>query len=373
VIESSGRDRRRVLFVCSTLAVGGAEKQWSLLIPALQDRFDISVLTLVTEGRFFEELRSQGIQASCTHMRHRFDLPRLRRALRHAELQPDLVVTHSINADIVGHLIARKARAAHVTNVHAGPKVPTRLHRDVLARLVGPRVDATIAISDIQLPRLISLGYRPEKIRVIRNGAATPGPTAPATLVREQLGIGREAFLAILVAWLRSEKAPYVFVEAVRIANRSDSRVRGLIVGDGPELGRMQVLTNGDDVVQVLGERDDVAELVAAADVACLSSAAEGLPMSLLEAMALGKPVVATDVGGVAEAVEAGKTGLLVPVADHEAFAKMLLRLAADPALARALGEAGRQRHHELFGLDRMVAAYARAFEEVVDARQRSP
>src|SRR5438034_8852289 len=167
--DSSGRETGRVLFVCSTLLVGGAEKQWSLLIPRLLGKYDISVLTLVGEGRFFDEIRRHGIQASCAHMRHRFDFRGLRRALRHAEFQPDVVVTKSIDADIVGHLIARRARAAHVTTQHSGPGWRSRVHRRALARLVGPRVDGTIAITDLQLSRLIALGHRPETIRVITN------------------------------------------------------------------------------------------------------------------------------------------------------------------------------------------------------------
>jgi glycosyltransferase involved in cell wall biosynthesis len=94
--------------------------------------------------------------------------------------------------------------------------------------------------------------------------------------------------------------------------------------------------------------------------------------MSLLEAMALGKPVVATDVGGVAEAVEAEKTGILVAVGDQKAFAEALLTLAADPALARQLGQAGRQRHRDVFGLERMIAEYNRAFHQVLAATRNA-
>src|SRR5213593_3131954 len=121
--------RPRVLFVCSSLIVGGAEKQWSLLIPALRGQFDVSVLTLVSEGPFFYELRSQGIPISCAHMRRRTDTSGLRRAFRPVEFQPHLVMTQSINADVVGHLIARRTRAAHVINQHfnVGPGAPTRM------------------------------------------------------------------------------------------------------------------------------------------------------------------------------------------------------------------------------------------------------
>lgn len=362
--------RKRVLFACSTLAVGGAERQWSLLIPELCRRFDVFVLTLVNEGRFFYELRSRGISISCAHMRRRTDLHGLRSALRLASFQPDLVVTQSIDAHIVGHLIARRAGAAHVTNEHSGPAVPTRMHREALTRLVGPRVDGAIAISDVQIPRLVKLGYRRESIRVIRNGVPTPIPTEPASSMRARLGVRTDEFLAVLVATLRPEKTAHVFLAAVRRAHRVDPRVRGLIVGGGPEADRLKELASDDRVVRILGERLDVPDILGAADVSCLSSAAEGVPMSLLEAMALGKPVVATDVGGVAEVVEAEKTGILVPAGDEKAFAKALLRLAADRALVGRLGHAGRQRHRNVFGLERMVAEYDCAFAQVIEARK---
>jgi glycosyltransferase involved in cell wall biosynthesis len=367
------RRRKRVLFVCSGLIVGGAERQWSLLIPRLRWQFDVSVLTLVTEGPFFDEVRRQAIPVNCAHMRRRTDLAGLRRALRHVEFRPHLVVTQSINAHIVGHLIARRVGAAHVANEHfnVGPGAPTSRHREALTRLVGPRVDSTIAVSDVQIPRLIQLGYRRERIRVIHNGVPTPIPRKPASSVRAELHVRSDEVLAVLVATLRPEKSAHVFLNAVRGANRTDPRVRGLIVGGGLEVDRLRGLAGNDGVVQVLGDRRDVADLLGAADISCLSSSAEGVPMSLLEAMALGKPVVATNVGGVSEAVEAGKTGLLVAVGDERAFAEALLRLARDPAFAKRLGDAAKQRHRDVFGLDRMVAEYARGFDEVLEAATR--
>jgi glycosyltransferase involved in cell wall biosynthesis len=363
---------RRVLFVCSALIVGGAERQWSLLIPRLSPRFDISVLTLVGEGPFFDELREQGVAITCAHMRRRTDVGGWRNALDHAKLEPQLVVTQSINADVVGHVIARTARAAHLTNEHfnVGPGAPTRLHRELLGRLVAPRVDGVIAVSNAQVPRLLRRGYRRDTIRIIPNGVPTPVPKEPAQAVRNSLGIQPEDFFALLVATLRPEKDADVFTAAVRSAHAVDSRLRGVIAGGGPELERLRALAGADGVVQVLGERRDVPDLIDAANVACLSSNAEGVPMFLLEAMALGKPVVATNVGGVAEAVEHEGTGLLVAVGDEESFANALLRLAGDPALAAKLGEVGRTRHRDVFGVDRMVDDYASAFHQVLASRK---
>ena len=160
----------KILFVCSGLNIGGAERQWSQLIPALRDRgYNVTVLTLVDEGPFFEELRLRGIDVRCARMRHRLDVIGLIRALRQHKLRPAVVVTHSTNAHVVGHLIARKVGSPHVTTEHlnVGPGTPRAWHREALARIVGPRVDCAIAISQRQVPRLLKLGYRRDRIRII--------------------------------------------------------------------------------------------------------------------------------------------------------------------------------------------------------------
>ncbi len=369
----SARSRRTILFVCSGLNVAGAERQWSLLIPPLRERgFDVRVLTLVHEGPFFGELRAQGIDARCARMRRRTDLAGLRRAVRLAEPRPDLVVTHSINAHVVGHLIARRAGVPHVTTEHAGPEVPTRAHREALARLVGPRVDRTIVVSRVQIPRLVRFGYRPERIRVIGNAVPELSPSEPPAAVRSSFGVRSDEFLAVLVATLRPEKSVDIFIRAVREANRSDPRLRGLVVGDGPELERLKVLAGDDRVVQLVGQRMDVPDILNAADAVGLSSTAEGAPMVLLEAMSLGKPIIASDVGGIPEAVVHEKNGLLVPVGDAKAFSDALLHLASNPALAEGLGRAGRTRHRDLFAMDRMITEYAEVFHEVLEHGDRT-
>jgi glycosyltransferase involved in cell wall biosynthesis len=362
----------KLLFVCSELIVGGAERQWSLLIPRLRPRFDVSVLTLLGEGPFFRELQETGVALDCAYMRRRTDLRGWRRALRHADGRPDLVVTKSINADIVGNAIAARAQAAHVSTAHfnVGPGAPRSRYRDLLARVLAPRVDAVIAVSEAQVPRLQRLGYRRPAIRIVANSVETPAGGRSADEVRRALGIEPGEFLALLVATLRPEKRAELFVAAVRRAHAADTRVRGVVAGGGSELERVRACAGSDGVVQVLGARTDVTDLMRAADAVCLASDAEGVPMAILEAMALGRPVVATDVGGVSEAVESGETGLLVPTNDEAALADALLQLVADPELRRRLGEKGQHRYRECFGIERMVEEYAEVFEHVLEAKR---
>jgi glycosyltransferase involved in cell wall biosynthesis len=364
----------KTLFVCSGLNIGGAERQWSQLIPALRDRgYNPTVLTLVDEGPFFEELRLRGIDVKCARMRHRLDVVGLMWALRQHELRPAIVVTHSINAHVVGHLIARKVGSPHVTTEHLGdgPGTPRARHREALARIVGPRVDYAIAISQQQIPRLLKLGYRRDRIRIIQNGVPDIVASTSASSVRSRLGIDRDAFLAILVATLRPEKDPGTFVHAVQRAHRSEPRLRGVIVGGGPEFDHVKALVGEGTIVRMTGQRSDVPDLLGAADVVCLSSTAEGLPMVVLEAMAAGKPIVATEIGGVAEAVQNDRTGILVPVGDVQAFAAALVRLAGDTELAARMGQAGRERHRTQFSFERMIDEYADVLDRMLVTRRR--
>ena len=140
---------------------------------------------------------------------------------------------------------------------------------------------------------LRDLGYRSDRTTVIPNGIPLPSPLRRRKAVRAELGVDGEDVLALLVATLRPEKRAPVFVEAVRHAHAREPRVRGVIAGGGPELERVRTLAAATpDVVRVLGERSDVADLIAAADLVCLTSAFEGLPITALEAMALSRPLV---------------------------------------------------------------------------------
>jgi len=306
-------------------------------------------------------------------MRHRTDLIRLRQALRYADARPDLIVTQSINAHFVGQLIARRIGAPHVVTEHAGLGVPRATHRALLTRLIAPRVESVIAVSRAQIPSLLDLGYRPERLTIIHNAVPAMTQTELPGTVRDELGVPVGNFLAALVAKLRPEKRIDVFIRAVQTAARKDGRISGIVVGDGPEFGRLSELVDDDGAVRLIGHRPDIANILSAADVLCLSSDAEAGPMTLLEAMSVGRPVVATDVGGVSEAVIDEKTGLLVPAGDVGAFASALLRLASDPSLAARMGEAGRMRHRALFSTSRMVSEYAELFDRVLEARRSAP
>lgn len=362
----------RLLFLLPHLLTDGPSRKWSLLVPDLVERgHRVSVLTLDSEGHFYDELRSQGVPIACAAMRRRSDLRRLWQALGVVcPVAPDVIVTHGPGPQVYGQALAMRWGASHVTVEYRPLELPLKRYQEIAVRMVAPRVRTTIAIADKQLPRLLRRGCKPDRIRVIPNGvSSTIRPTRPRAQVRSALGLGEGDFVALLAGMLRREKRPEAFVDAIVRANRVDGRIRGIVAGSGTELGMVREMADQHGgVVRVLGERTDIADLMGAADVVCQSSAAECLPMALLEGMACGRPIVATAVGATDEIVVHGKTGLLVPPNDQDGLAAGLVRLAAEPGLGRAYGEAGRTRQRDRFSLGRMRDEYERAFVEARDA-----
>jgi glycosyltransferase involved in cell wall biosynthesis len=232
-------------------------------------------------------------------------------------------------------------------------------------RFVGPRFDRVIAVTDSQVSSLIELGYPASRIRVIPNGIAEPEPRRDRADVRGELGVGDDELLALLVAVLRPEKQAPRFVDAVAEARRRGCPVRGVVAGSGPELPEVQRRAAASEGVVALGERRDVADLMSAADVVCLTSRAEGLPIVVLEAMALARPILSPAIGGIPDAI--GDHGILVGDDSVDAIAAALCAAAQERDRLGALGRGARARFRERFSLDRAAESYARVLREVTE------
>jgi glycosyltransferase involved in cell wall biosynthesis len=334
-------------------------------VPELHDRgVELAVVCLAAEGAFFGELKARGVSTVSVRMRGRSDIAGMRRALAVASVRPDAVVTRGVSGQMVGAAIARRAGARLVLNEHTpvgldGALVPPRPHQRALTRVATRRVDAVIAVSPSQVEPLEALGYR--RVMVVPNGVFE----ASLSGVVPSPEFAGDAFAALSVSGLRPEKRVDVFIEAVRMARRSNPAIRGYVAGEGREQDTLAALTD-DSGVELLGVRRDALDLMCGADAVCLTSEAEALPMSVLEAMALGRPVVATDVGGTGDAVLDGETGFLVAPGDSAAVAEALTALAGDHERARAMGAAGRRRQRERFSGEAMVDGYIDALREVI-------
>lgn len=255
---------------------------------------------------------------------------------------------------------------------HATQRGPKALLSGLAHGWVTRQMSVIIAISEAVRAATLARGEAPDgKITVIPNGIAAldAGPPDVARETRRSLGVAPNAPLVVCAARLEAEKDLASLVVAMSAVRDALPAARCLIAGDGSlrDALEQQIQRLGlAGVVQFLGFRPDAPALIAAADLFVLPSLAEPFGLALLEAMALGKPVVATRAGGPLEIVEDGETGLLVPPSSPGDLAEAIVRLLSDPATARRLGENGRSRFTDRFTSDRMARATRAVYQRAV-------
>jgi glycosyltransferase involved in cell wall biosynthesis len=211
------------------------------------------------------------------------------------------------------------------------------------------------------------------RVRVIYNGVDVDRFSAPYDRIakRRKIGIPSEAWVVGLVASLRPQKNHPLLLHAFERVLPDVPEARLVLVGDGEMRAPLEALADHLKIrerVHFLGSRLDAHELFSTFNVYCLPSRYEGMPLTVFEAMAAGKPVVATRVIGIQEVVADGQTGLLVPPDDPDALARALLRIWADPALGGRLAEAGWNYVNQHARLKDMVDRYAALYEELLTA-----
>jgi len=186
---------------------------------------------------------------------------------------------------------------------------------------------------------------------------------------RTALGLAENDLIAGIVARLNQIKDHPMLLRAFRIVKDKLPQAKLLIIGDGttrPQLEQLTTELELGETVRFLGTRSDVPELLSCIDIAVLSSREEGLPLSILEAMAAGKPVIATDVGGISTVVRPCETGLLVPAGDSKAMASALLTLFANPDSANQMGRTGRRLIEQNYDLKETLSQYISLYEAAV-------
>src|SRR6476659_536738 len=366
----------KVLFVAPKLKGGGAERQWSILIPGLKRKwFDVRLLTLHDKGRLFDQVAGSGVEARSAAMSSRFDVRGLRRALGSRSWRPDLIVSFGVSSHVIAALIARKEGAAHLLAEHGSMGEPSprlKLYRRLLIKLVARTGAGAVAVSEVQIPTIVKEGgFSRDSIRIVPNGVPEPHPKNSRQSVRRGLGIGDHDFVVLRAATLRPVKRGDVFVEALLSAHEREPRIRGLVAGDGPEFARIEALARApNEALQLLGHRADIDDLLGAADVVCLSSDAEIMPMVVLEAMAMGKPIIATQISALPDLVAHGESGYLVPRGDASALADALVDLGRTPERAERWGKVGRARYLERFTAERMIDSYAGLLTDTAESRR---
>jgi sugar transferase (PEP-CTERM/EpsH1 system associated) len=357
--------RVTVLYVIWSLQMGGAERVVFDLARSLdRKRFRPVVACLNFKGALAEPLEAEGIPVYALDKKPKLDLGvlvRLARLLRQERV--DIVHTHLWTSSFWGRLAAVLARVPVAIVTEHNLDLWRRTPHFVADRLLGLATDDWIFVSkEVEAFYRERLRIPADRGHVVLNGVDTKPFATPLDKadVRRRMGLKPDARVAGVVGRLEARKGHRYFLEAMKIVAARDPTALGLIVGEGKEKAALieQCHALGlDERVRILGFWADLAEALCALDVFVLPSLMEGHPLAVLEAMAAGKPVVATDVGGNSEAVEKGDTGLLVPAEDPTALADAIATLLADPQRAQIMGAAGRKSLDRRFSLAAAVAA----------------
>lgn len=364
----------RVLFVSTSTTVGGAEKTLFNLATLLDHvAFQVAgVVSLKPEGDYGRRLREAGVKVETLGASSA--RPRDAKALAAIidRERPDIV--HALMYQAIQVARLAKAKVATPFKLVSSPRVNYRTRSTLTLafdRWQKDRDDLLISECQASADFLVKQqGYDAKKVKVIRNGIETAGWPASKTdrsQHRLELRLGANDLLVGAVGRLDAQKGFDVLVEAM--AQLKTFPIRCVILGEGPARAQLEGLVRKHQLeksVWLLGERADVPAWLSAFDVYALPSRWEGLPNALLEAMALGLPVVASAVDGVPEVLEHEKNGLLVPAERPAALAAAFRRLVTEFPLRGALGSAASATIAEKFTLRRMMGEYEETYKALL-------
>lgn len=369
-------ERLRVHTLIDSLGMGGAEfllGELAAAAAAAGIEMSVGYLHQVEGDRAALRLRERGfepVHVPVSSLVAPGGYRRLRRHLR--AVAPDLVHTHLGASDVVGGLVARSLGIPVVSTVHVmeWPRTPAN---DVRVQLISAARRRTMArvigVSEPAKRWLLDHRWgRPEQLVTVYNGVAGVPRLGSGREIRRALGIADDALVVTMLSILREAKGHDLGIAAIVGLRERFPNVHLLIVGDGPARATLSALAEAHPgVVTLAGHRDDVMEVLDAADMLLHPSRIDAFPGALLEAMAAGLPVVATAVGGIPEIVEDGVTGVLVPAPATPAMLQDAVGpLLADARLREALGRRARQRFDAEFSVERWVGRLRALYEDVL-------
>jgi glycosyltransferase involved in cell wall biosynthesis len=371
-----GPKRVRVVEILATGTNGGAQEHVFGLTSRLDATFYEASVVSLSAGSAVRKMQRHGIDV--TVIDEPDDGAAIRALIAHLELvQPDVIHTHMYRADIVGTKTAialgesGQRRPYIVSTVHSS-RVRSHEDRELLRHLT-PEIDQLIAVSQ-SIERKIADEHRTgAPVRLIYNGVDLQryDHQDPCCTLRDEYGMEAGSQIVGVVARLEPEKGHQTLIEAWPhvLSHVPDAYL--LIVGEGSRRDVLEQWAAAHKVahrVVFTGRRDDIPAVTAALDVAVLPSWREAQGLSILEAMALSRPVVASDVGGIPEMIEDGVTGLLVEHDNPVALAAAIVRLLTDHAFADMVARAGHDLVHDRFCIELMV----KAIEEIYDEGARA-
>ena len=375
--------RRKVFYLVDSLNVGGTETQaveLALRLPVSE--YEVTMGCLRAEGPLLEKLRGSAVNVREFHPSGGLDsaaglyeLIKLAGYLRRERFR--VVHTHDLWSNLMGVPAARLARVPAIVSsrrdlAHFDWYQGKRRHW--LRRIQNLSGVVLANATPIRDALISEDGFAPEKLRVIHNGVDTEKfQRAPRDRARLFPDVGNE-MLVVLVGNMHSDVKghPWLIAAAPTVV-REFPEVRFVFAGDGelrPTFAAQVAQLGLEDRFKFLGRRSDIPEVLASCDLAVLPSRAEGLPNAVLEYMAAGLPTIASRVGGMAELIQDGVTGLLVPAEDANALAGALLQFLRDPEQARQIAKNGQRFAVENFSFERLIREIDELYAELLERRR---
>jgi glycosyltransferase involved in cell wall biosynthesis len=373
----------RVLHLINGEYYGGSARVLTNYLESSARRYDVAV-GVMFRGELERRCRALGIPTDVISMSSRADIGAARQVFRLARrFGADIVHTHQVRNTLLGRIAASVDAKPVVTHVHSpASRESTRLLRNLLTsaidRGLARRTARFIPVSESLAEELIRLRVSRTRIRVVPNGITLPRTTSAEdrAATRASLGVAPDEYLVGMVANFRPRKGAETLIAAVGLLASKGLALKLVLVGEpfrepgrdyGRELEQYAAEKGIGARTTLTGFRADTDRLMASFDLFVLPSLfGEGLPMVLLEAMAVGLPVVTTPTEGIAEVVKDGVNGLLVPPGESEALATAMRSLAENSARAAALGRAAQQTVCDAYTTDRMAAGIERVYKELV-------
>lgn len=376
--------KQKILYVIENIFFGGGERVFAQIINGLdKEKFEIYVASL-PDGIFEEKIKASA-KLLPFKLRNRFSLLRIYRLAKIMK-EKNIQIVHSQGgrADFFVRIAAKIAKVPAVISTIAMPVegYNVGLLRKViyvtLDRFSERLVDKFIVVSEALRKRLIRKhGIASERIVKIYNGVEIEKlnyDSANTSSVRKELNVEATALLIGTIGRLVWQKGLTYFMRAVKqIVDgkwQMAEQTKFLIVGEGRERKRLESMAHslnlGDKII-FTGFRSDIKEILYSLDILVLSSVREGQPITLLEAMALGKPIVATNIEGINETVIDGETGILVPPKDSHALAEAIVCLLKDNKKAQKMAQAARKVVEERFNLKDKINQHKQLYETIGD------
>ncbi len=376
-ILKAGRNKISITFIIDQLVTfGGTEKHLLQLASRLdRQRFSCHVIAFMASQDVMNKFRTYGVSIESLDLRKIYGWSAIRKFFyllsRLRVLKPDIVQTFHFMSDTYGVFASRVYNIPVVISSRRDMGELKKIRQIFLNKLINPFIHGFISVCDRVAEEVSKVEAVPRhKISTIYNGVELArydsGPEAKEK-ARKKLGIENHAFVVGNVCLLRPEKDVFMFLKALSALNKEIHDLTILIVGDGDTRDELEACARKSGIFDktiFTGYVNDIRPYVQAMDIACLTPKEnEGLSNVILEEMAMGKPVIATDCGGNAELVLDGVTGFVISPGDTEALSRAVVKLYRDPDRREIMGKQARRRAEQYFTIEQMIDVHEKFYQ----------